>query len=262
MKIFNTLIKTVAIAAVLVFTGCEKVEAPKESVKLVIESALLKGIEGEDEIIAGKPVKFVASVKVEGSELEAYTLEIKKDETIIGSAAGELTGTSATIEKELTLDVNTATLDTPFYPTVTLKIINKDEMYTEKILTEVENVKITTIDLLLGEQLCGEWKLETPAETNVYLAFFSNKTFEEYQRLDEGGYELRRGTWQLDQSLLSGKYNDGTDWSSTYSIMIADKVMTMISGNDDAIEYSYMKTDIPDAIKENCEVVVKSAGLF
>ena len=48
MKIFNTLIKTVAIAAVLVFTGCEKVEAPKESVKLVSESALLKGIEGEN----------------------------------------------------------------------------------------------------------------------------------------------------------------------------------------------------------------------
>ena len=114
----------------------------------------------------------------------------------------------------------------------------------------------------LGRKLCGEWKLETPAETNVYLAFAADMTFEEYQRLDEGGYELRRGTWQLDQSLLSGKYNDGTDWSSTYSIMIADKVMTMISGNEDAIEYSYMKTDIPDAIKENCEVVVKSAGLF
>ena len=43
----------------------------------------------------------------------------------------------------------------------------------------------------LGRKLCGEWKLETPAETNVYLAFFSNKTFEEYQRLDEGGYERR-----------------------------------------------------------------------
>ena len=60
----------------------------------------------------------------------------------------------------------------------------------------------------LGRKLCGEWKLETPAETNVYLAFAADMTFEEYQRLDEGGYELRRGTWQLDQSLLSGKYND------------------------------------------------------
>ena len=114
----------------------------------------------------------------------------------------------------------------------------------------------------LGRKLCGEWKLETPAETNVYLAFFSNKTFEEYQRLDEGGYELRRGTWQLDRSLLSGKYNDGTDWSSTYSIMIADKVLTMISGNEDAIEYQYVQKEIPLVIKENCEVAVKSAGLF
>ena len=114
----------------------------------------------------------------------------------------------------------------------------------------------------LGMKLCGEWKLETPTETSVYLAFFNNNTFEEYQRLDEGGYELRRGTWQLDQSQLSGKYNDGTEWSSTYTILIADKVLTMISGNEDAIEYQYVQKEIPQVIKENCEVVVKSGGLF
>ena len=114
----------------------------------------------------------------------------------------------------------------------------------------------------LGKKLCGDWKLETPAETNVYLAFAADMTFEEYQKLDDGNFELRRGTWNLAENLLSGKYNDGTEWSSTYTILIADKVLTMISGNEDAIEYQYVQKEIPQVVKENCEVVVKSGGLF
>ena len=123
-------------------------ETPKEPAAPVIVSAQLKGANGEAEIVAGNPVKFTASVTVENSELQDYTLEIKNDGSVIGSASGALTGTSATIEKELTLDVNPATLAAPFFPVVTLKVTNKDEMYAEKTLTEAENVKITTIELL------------------------------------------------------------------------------------------------------------------
>ena len=138
----------------MLFAACTPEEVPgedntpKEPAAPVIVSAQLKGVNGEAEIIAGNPVKFTASVTVENSELLDYTLEIKKDGAVIGSATGELTGTSATIEKELTLDVSPATLDAPFFPTVTLKVTNKDEMYAEKTLTEAENVKITTIELL------------------------------------------------------------------------------------------------------------------
>ena len=139
-------------SAVLLAAACTPeeapVETPKEPAAPVIVSAQLKGVNGEAEIVAGNPVKFTANVTVENSELLDYTLEIKKDGTVIGSATSELTGTSATIEKELTLDVSPATLDAPFFPSVTLKVTNKDEMYAEKTLTEAENVKITTIELL------------------------------------------------------------------------------------------------------------------
>ena len=105
----------------MLFAACTPEEVPgedntpKEPAAPVIVSAQLKGVNGEAEIIAGNPVKFTASVTVENSELLDYTLEIKKDGAVIGSATGELTGTSATIEKELTLDVSPATLDTPFF---------------------------------------------------------------------------------------------------------------------------------------------------
>lgn len=139
-------------SAVLLAAACTPeetpVETPKEPAAPVIVSAQLKGVNGEAEIIAGNPVKFTASVTVENSELLDYTLEIKKDGAVIGSASGELSGTSATIEKELSLDVSPATLDAPFFPAVTIKVTNKDEMYAEKTLAEDENVKITTIELL------------------------------------------------------------------------------------------------------------------
>ena len=114
----------------------------------------------------------------------------------------------------------------------------------------------------LGRKLCGEWKLEIPAEINVYLAFAADMTFEEYQKLDDGNFKLRRGTWTLAENLLSGKYNDGTEWSSTYTILIADKVLMMISSNEDAFEYQYVQKVIPQVVKESCEVVVKSGGMF
>ena len=159
-------------SAVLLSAACTPeeapVETPKEPAAPVIVSAQLKGVNGEAEIVAGNPVKFTANVTVENSELLDYTLEIKKDGTVIGSATGELTGTSATIEKELTLDVSPATLDAPFFPSVTLKVTNKDEMYAEKTLTEAENVKITTIELLdalwLVDDLGAVYQMSAVAE--------------------------------------------------------------------------------------------------
>lgn len=148
------------------------VETPKEPAAPVIVSAQLKGVNGEAEIIAGNPVKFTASVTVENSELLDYTLEIKKDGAVIGSASGELTGTSATIEKELTLDVSAATLDAPFFPVVTLKVTNKDEMYVEKTLEEADNVKITTMELLdalwLVDNLGAAYQMSATDERGKY----------------------------------------------------------------------------------------------
>ena len=170
-------LKSFLVACAAIFAAActpeeQPVETPKEPAAPVIVSAQLKGVNGEAEIIAGNPVKFTASVTVENSELLDYTLEIKKDGAVIGSASGELTGTSATIEKELTLDVSAATLDAPFFPVVTLKVTNKDEMYTEKTLDEADNVKITTMELLdalwLVDNLGAAYQMSATDERGKY----------------------------------------------------------------------------------------------
>lgn len=125
----------------------EKVE-PSVPKSPVIESAELKGPDGETEILAGTPVKFTAKTSVEGSELARYSIEIRNGGITIGSAEGELSGRKATIKFELKLDVNPVTLEGSFYPDVHIKVVSIDDMYGEKTLTEAENVKISSQEVL------------------------------------------------------------------------------------------------------------------
>ena len=143
MRYFNSILM---ISAMLLSFSCKKdavePETPKPQAP-VVESASLRGPEGETAVEAGTPVTFTANVSVSDSELGTWTLEVRQGTELVASASGELSGTSAAIEKELELAVNPVTIMEDFYPAVTLKVTNTDEMYAEKTLTQEENVKIT-----------------------------------------------------------------------------------------------------------------------
>lgn len=137
-----------AAASVLAFsckkdepTVVTKPEAP------VIENASLKGLNGESVVIAGNNVKFSATLKVKGSKLGKFSLEIRKEAEVLASAEFELEGTEALVEKEFDLPLSPATLDAPFWPDVTMKVTNTDEMFTEEKLAQENNVQITTPEL-------------------------------------------------------------------------------------------------------------------
>ena len=118
-----------------------KPEAP------VIENASLKGLNGESIVIVGSKVNFSADITVEGSKLSALSLEISKGAEILASSEFTLEGTAAHVEKEFDLPISATQLDAPFFPEVKIKAVNTDDMFTEKTLTEEENVKITTPEL-------------------------------------------------------------------------------------------------------------------
>lgn len=114
--------------------------------------------------------------------------------------------------------------------------------------------------LTLEQQLCGEWHSTSLAiDADIYISFAENKTFEIYQQITEGAHRLYRGTWNLEGTLLTGKYNDGEDWAAAYDIAIEGDALTLISANDAAEKSVYKKTAIPEEIKTGCAVVVKSA---
>ncbi len=116
----------------------------------------------------------------------------------------------------------------------------------------------------LEETICGEWQSTSlTVAGSVYLDFNEDKTFEMYQKIGEGAYRLYRGTWNLEEKVLTGKYNDGEDWAASYDVAIEGQGLTLTSKNDAAEITKYSACTIPEEVKTGCEVVVKSsvAGL-
>lgn len=116
-----------------------------------------------------------------------------------------------------------------------------------------------TAELTLGQKLYGEWhstRLEIKAD--IYLSFTEDGRFELYQQIGEGAHRLYRGTWNLEEDLLTGRYNDSEDWASAYRIAIEDKTLTMTSANGAAEVSVFARKQIPEEVKQGCVVEVKS----
>ena len=114
-------------------------------------------------------------------------------------------------------------------------------------------------ELTLEDKLCTDWhSTSLSLEADIYISFADNNTFELYQKIVEGAYRLYRGTWNLEEDILTGKYNDGEDWAAAYQISIDGETLTMTSKNDAAEVSVYKKTVIPSSVKETSETIVKS----
>ena len=114
-------------------------------------------------------------------------------------------------------------------------------------------------ELTLEQKLCAEWhSTDLSLDADIYISFADNGTFELYQKIVEGAYRLYRGTWNLEEDILTGKYNDGEDWAAAYQISIDGETLTMTSKNDAAEVSVYQKAEIPSNVKDGSETVVKS----
>ena len=115
-------------------------------------------------------------------------------------------------------------------------------------------------ELTLEQKLCAEWHSTfLPVDGDIYISFASDKTFELYQQIGEGAHRLYRGTWNLEEDILMGKYNDGESWAASYTVAIEGNKMTLTSKNDAAETSKYEAKSIPEEVKSGCEVVVKAS---
>lgn len=109
-------------------------------------------------------------------------------------------------------------------------------------------------------KIIGEWhSTSLSVDADIYLDFTEDKKFEMYQQIGEGAYRLYRGTWNVEEDILTGKYNDGENWAAAYTVVIEGNKMTLTSKNDAAETTRYEAKSIPEEVKAGCEVVVKSA---
>ena len=114
-------------------------------------------------------------------------------------------------------------------------------------------------ELTLEQQLVGQWhSVSNSLEADLYIDFQEGKTFELYQQIGEGAHRLYRGTWNLEGTLLTGKYNDGEDWAAAYQVEMRETGLVLTSNNDAAEKSTFERAEIPAEVKETCEVIVKS----
>ena len=118
----------------------------------------------------------------------------------------------------------------------------------------------------MAEKLVGDWHCtssSTDAEINV--TFTPEKTFVLYQQIGEGAfrvyngiYVLSAGTGEGARYVLSGEYNDGTPWGTTYELRSEDKNAFTLTAAEITETYTRVAGGSPEEVAASCETVVKS----
>lgn len=108
--------------------------------------------------------------------------------------------------------------------------------------------------------ITGEWKLDTwfgqNAEQNVkvdiYLIFEANGGFELFQKIGDGHYKRFAGTYKFKKGIVSGTYEKGKPWSSSYTAVVNGNLLTMTMDSTGEI-CTYSKTAVPDSVRKDAE---------
>mgnify|MGYP002622885875 CR=1 FL=1 len=117
-----------------------------------------------------------------------------------------------------------------------------------------ENGGTTTADT---SKIVGEWSLtgiSTKAATlggqtiSVYVSFSSDNKFQLYQQIGQGWYTYYSGSWTLKDGTLSGTYDSGAAWGSTYTVALDGDTMSLTSAGGSETD-TYTRTSIPAEVK-------------
>ena len=117
------------------------------------------------------------------------------------------------------------------------------------ILPACSNEKPQTINII------GEWELMDIQATKsaqignetieIYLEFKDDKTFNLWQKLGAGRHKKFTGTWELTESVLTGKYSDGRTWGSSYNVRVESDNLYMSETYQNLETYIYKSSKVP-----------------
>ena len=102
-------------------------------------------------------------------------------------------------------------------------------------------------NVVVGEWSLVQWNEESP-EFHVYVKFDSNGTFEMYQQIWSFDYELFKGEYTLSGDVLTGVYEDGSNWACGYRVELIDGKLHMYSQEDISVTSVYEACTIPAEI--------------
>lgn len=108
---------------------------------------------------------------------------------------------------------------------------------------------ITVADLA-GAWHLEEWSVDSEFRNDIYLELAADLTFALYEDITSHGHNKMTGTFTFDeaQSLISGRYSDGTEWGADYTVSFSDASTmrwTAVGSDDTSV---YVRTQIPSDI--------------
>ena len=123
-------------------------------------------------------------------------------------------------------------------------------------------------ELTLAEKLVGDWHCTaTSTDAEIYVTFTAEKTFTLWQQIGEGAFRVYNGTYEFTlqegtdvQAILSGSYNDGTSWGTSYQVSGMDAEVMTLTAEGVAETYDKVKGGIPEEVLRSAVTVVKSDG--
>ena len=116
-------------------------------------------------------------------------------------------------------------------------------------------------EMTLEEKMVGDWHCTAVSvDAEIYVTFTADKTFSLYQQIGEGAYRVYNGTWSVEGTTLSGKYNDGASWATPYEVASTDEDTLTLTAEGISETYSRISGGIPEEVLASCVTVVKSEG--
>ena len=109
---------------------------------------------------------------------------------------------------------------------------------------------------VVGEWHLAEWTNESHTDFDVYIEFRSDATFNIYEKVETSAYVRYSGESTVKETYLSGRYSSGLPWSADYTFELSNegKTLTMTSATDTPEVSIYIKSSIPEAMRNAPQV--------
>ena len=110
------------------------------------------------------------------------------------------------------------------------------------------------------KKIAGDWYYETTESDTpiqVYVSLSKDMTFELYQKIGEGAFRRRTGTYTYDGPIIDGVYSDKTAWKEAKSVTVDGDVLVMV-GVETGETVSYVRKLVPATVRHHYSDALKS----
>ena len=112
------------------------------------------------------------------------------------------------------------------------------------------------------KKIAGDWYYETTESgipVQVYVSLSKDMSFELYQKVGEGAFRRRTGTYTFDGTIIDGVYSDKTTWKEAKSVTVDGDVLVMV-GVETGETISYIRKLVPATVRHHYSDALKSVA--